>query len=70
MEKQEEFMQIGVAALRNPATGEFYPSFPIYMRANDEAIASRDKVLSCIGQLFADKIKQYVNECRQAGIEI
>lgn len=70
MAKQEKFIQIGAAALRDPATGEFYPSFPLYMKSSDEAIASREKVMQSIGRMFADKIKQYEVGCEEAGIEV
>lgn len=70
MAKQEQFMQIGAAALRNPATGEFYPSFPLFMRKEDEAIASREKVINGIARIFADKIKHYEAECERAGVTV
>lgn len=70
MAKQEQFMQIGAAALRNPATGEFYPSFPLFMRKEDEAIVSREKVINGIARIFADKIKQYEAECKRAGVSV
>ena len=55
---------------RNPATGEFYPSFPLFMRKEDEAIASREKVINGIARIFADKIKQYEAECKRAGVMV
>ena len=70
MAKQEKYMQIGVAALRNPATGEFYPSFPLFMRKSDEAISSRERAIQGIAQIFADKIRQYEAECKRAGVAI
>ena len=30
------FIQIGVTALRDPGTGEYLPSVPLYIRAEDE----------------------------------
>ena len=69
-EKQKRFIQIGTAALRNPATGEFYPSFPLYMKADDEVIASREKAMQGIGRIFADKFRQYVDGCEEAGITL
>lgn len=31
-----EYIQIGVTALRDPATGGFLPSVPLYIRAEDQ----------------------------------
>lgn len=70
MAKPEKFVQIGTAALRNPATGDFYPSFPLFMRKSDEVIASREKAMRGIAQVFADKIRQYETECEQEGVVV
>ena len=35
--KKEEFIQIGYTALRNPATGEFLPAVPLYIKADNDA---------------------------------
>ena len=64
------FIQIGEAALRDPVTGEFLPSFPLYMRANDKVIASRERVINDIAHLFADKIRQYDEACEQGGVAL
>lgn len=37
MAKQEKFIQVGVTALRDPATGEFLPAVPLYIKAEDGA---------------------------------
>ena len=37
MAKQEKFIQIGVTALRDPATGDFLPAVPLYIKAEDGA---------------------------------
>ena len=70
MEKQEKFIQIGAAALRDPATGDYGPSFPLYMKATDEVIASRQKVIDSIGRIFAEKFKEYQTGCEAEGVVI
>lgn len=67
---KEEFMEIGVAALIDPVTGEFGPSFSLYMKATDEAIASRERVYEDIGHIFAEKLREYEAQCQAAGVKV
>lgn len=54
------YIQIGSTALRDPATGDFLPSVPLYIRAED-----REKVtipVICgedLARKLADKFKEY-----------
>lgn len=67
---KEKYIQIGDAALRDPVTGEFLQSFPLYMRANDTVIASRERVINDIARLFADKMRQYDEACAREGVAL
>ena len=45
MAKQEKFIQVGVTALRDPAIGEFLPAVPLYIKAEDGAEESEEKLI-------------------------
>ena len=60
-------IQVGTAALRNPATGEVLPSVPVYIEATPEAKESEEKLEINIGKVFAEKFKQYVDS---GGVEV
>lgn len=70
MQDQERFIQVGVTAMRNPATGEFLPAVPLYIKAEDRAEESEQHLISCLGGLLAHQIKAYMDGCKQAGVEI
>ena len=70
MDKQERYIQVGVTALRNHETGEFMPAVPLYIKADDSAIASEEKLTADLGKLFADRIRRYQNGCKAAGLQI
>lgn len=36
MAKQEKYIQVGVTAMRDPATGEFLPAVPLYIKADPQ----------------------------------
>lgn len=72
----EYFVQVGVTALRNPATGEFLPSVPLYIKANVDDIDSKTdlsrgerEICSDIAGIFADKFDQYIQGCRKEGLK-
>lgn len=66
----ETYIQIGVTALRNPATGDFLPAVPLYIRAEDGAEAAEEQLIQDIGGLLALRMKQYMDGCKKAGIEV
>lgn len=70
MENQERFIQVGVTALRNHETGEFMPAVPLYIKADDSAIAAEEKLTIDLGKLFAARMKQYQAGCRAAGLQV
>ena len=66
----EKYIQIGVTALRDPATGDFLPAVPLYIKAEDGAPAGEEKLIEDIGKLLAQRIKAYKDGCHKAGVEI
>lgn len=70
MEKQERFIQVGVTALRNPATGEFLPAVPLYIKAEDGAAESAEGLTLEIGRLLAERMRKYKEACEAAGVAV
>lgn len=70
MAQEEKFIQVGVTALRDPATGEFLPAVPLYIRADDSARAAEVQLTEDIGKLLAERIRRYKTGCRAAGVKI
>ena len=64
----KEYIQIGYTALRRPGTGEFLPAVPLYIEAEDSALAAEQRVIDDIGSLLAQRMKAYKEECRKAGV--
>ena len=52
MAKQERFIQVGVTALRDPATGDFLPAVPLYIKAEDGAEEAEEDLIEDIGKLL------------------
>lgn len=65
----EKYIQVGITAMRNPATGEFLPAVPLYIKAEDSAEAAEEKLIEDIGNLLAHRFKAYVDGCKKAGID-
>ncbi len=55
-----KFIQIGITALRDPATGGFLPAVPLYIEATPDATAAEAAMIEDIGKVFAEKMKQYI----------
>lgn len=57
------FVQVGVTALRDPKTGDFLPSVPLYIKVDDEeeATAIQEPLFKDIGGVFAKRMKEYVD---------
>lgn len=66
----EKYIQVGVTALRDPATGKFLPAVPLYIKAEEGAEEAEEKLIEDLGKLFAQRIKAYKDGCRKAGIEV
>ena len=52
---EENYIQIGVTALRDPGTGDYLPAVPLFIRADDSAAAGEEKLIRDIGALLADR---------------
>ena len=69
-DKKEEYIQIGYTALRDPATGDYLPAVPLYIKAEDGAGEAEQKVINDIGNLLAMRMKAYVDGCKEAGVAL
>lgn len=70
MPKQEKYIQVGVTALRDPATGDFLPAVPLYIKAEDGAEEAEEKLIEDIGKLMAERIRRYKAACKAANVSI
>lgn len=70
MAKQEKFIQIGVTALRDPATGDFLPAVPLYIKAEDGAQEAEQSLIDDLGKLFAERMRRYRERCSEEGIAV
>ena len=70
MPKQEKYIQVGVTALRDPATGEFLPAVPLYIKAEDGAEEAEEKLIEDIGKLMAERLRRYKAACKAANVSI
>lgn len=70
MAKQERFIQVGVTALRDPATGNFLPAVPLYIKAEDGAEEAEAKLTQDIGKLLAERMRRYKEACEAAGVTV
>lgn len=61
-----EYVQVGVTALRDPVTGDFMPSVPLYVRAEDQEKVEAPVFDDSLMRKMADKYKQYLDGCRRA----
>lgn len=66
----ERYIQIGYTALRDPATGDFLPATPLYIKAEEGAAEAEQKLFDDIGNLLARRMKAYLDGCRKAGVEV
>lgn len=68
MAKEERFIQVGVTAMRDPATGEFLPAVPLYIKAEDGAAAGEEQLIQDVGKLLAERMRLYKSKCQAAGV--
>ena len=66
----EKYIQVGVTALRDPATGGFLPAVPLYIKAEDGAEEAEEKLISDICKLLALRMKKNMEGCKKAGVDI
>lgn len=67
---QERFIQVGFTALRDPATGDFLPAVPLYIKAEDGAEECAEQLTIDIGKLLAERMRRYKETCEAAGVPI
>lgn len=67
---EERFIQVGVTATRDPATGDYLPAVPLYIKAEDGAEEAEGKLSQDIGKLLADRMRRYKAACEAAGVAI
>lgn len=67
MPKTIEAIQIGSYAPRDPATGDFLPSVPLYIEATERAQTSEAVLHREIAHIFAGKMRQYAEGCEIIG---
>jgi len=63
----ERYIQVGVTALRDEK-GDFLPAVPLFIRADDSAIAGEEALIKDMAKLLAHRMKAYFDECRGKGI--
>lgn len=65
------YVQVGVTAMRDPLTGDFLPSVPLYARKTDIEKASIPETLNLydIKRVLGMKFREYEEECRKRGLD-
>ena len=66
----QQFIQIGVTALRSPDTGEYLPAVPLYIEATGSARAGEETLIKDVGKLLADRMRRYVDANKAAGLPV
>lgn len=69
MAKNEQFIQVGFTALREPGTGNFLPAVPLYIKAEDGAEEAEQQLIADLGKLLAERMRRYKEACKAAGID-
>ena len=70
MAQEERYIQVGVTALRDPATGGYLPAVPLYIRAEEGAEEAEERLITDLGRLMADRMHRYKEGCKAAGVSI
>lgn len=72
----EVFKQVGVIGIRDP-DGNITENRPIYIKVGEKEInpktnmhITEEKAVEDIARALAEKFKQYVDGCKEAGIDI
>lgn len=68
----DQFIQVGVTALRDPITGEMLPAVPLYIKAPETETEGQalEPLADGIAHLLAIRMKQYIDGCKAQGITI
>jgi hypothetical protein len=67
---EDGYIQIGETAQRDPITGDYLPSVPLYIKADSMTRAQEESLISDIGKLLADRMRRYKAACEAAGVAI
>ena len=67
--KEDKYIEVGVTALRDPATGNYLPAVPLYIKADESAKEAQQNLINDLGKLFAHQIKAYMEGCKKAGVD-
>jgi len=67
---EKGFIQIGETALRDPITGNYLPSVPLYIKADSMSQAQEESLIEDIGRILADKMRRYQTACTAAGATV
>lgn len=57
----QKFIQIGQTAARDPITGEFLPSVPLFTEITPETERAQAETTRDAAAIFAQKMKQYID---------
>lgn len=57
---QDKLIEVGFIAYRNPQTGEFMSSMPLYERETKDLRASQDKFLNELKSTFVTAVVEYI----------
>lgn len=60
-----DFIQIGVTAMRDPATGGFLPAIPLFIESNSATAEAQQKLIADLGKLFAARMRMEAAEAAQ-----
>lgn len=66
-----QYVQVGVSAMRDPRTGEFLESVPLYAKQADLERVHADETLDLSGiqHTLGAMFGQYLKECRKRGVK-
>ena len=70
MAEQEKFIQVGFTALRDPATGDFLPAVPLYIKAEDAGEGAEEDMIRDFAKLAAERIRRYRERCAAEGVAV
>ena len=65
-----KFIQVGTTSVRDPITGNFIQSTPLYIKAVKGAEEAEQDLIDDLGSIFAFQMRDYLTGCQEAGIEV
>ena len=61
LKNEDGYIQVGVTALRDPATGDFLPEVPLYVKADEDTEEDVQDLITDLENLFRIRMEMYVN---------